>query len=94
MAAAMWGKVTFTNGRASARNFEDYRMLRMRDMPHVDTQIITSGAPLGGVGEAGVPPIAPAIANAFAALTGQRLRTLPLTGPQSVVNEIFASGFE
>ena len=94
MAAALWGKVTFTNGRASARNFEDYRMLRMREMPQVSVQIITSGAPIGGVGEPGVPPVAPAIANAWAALTGQRLRTLPLTGAQSTVNEIFASGFE
>jgi len=94
MTAAMWGKVTFTNGRASARNFNNYRMMRMRDMPQIDVQIITSGAPLGGVGEAGVPPIAPAIANAYATLTGQRLRTLPLTGPQSVVDPIFTSGFE
>ena len=94
MTAALWGKVTFTNGRASARNFDNYRMMRMRDMPQVDVQIIASGAALGGVGEAGVPPIAPAIANAYARLTGQRLRTLPLTGPQSLVDQVFASGFE
>ena len=94
MTAALWGKVTFTNGVASARNFNDYRMMRMRDMPQIDVQIITSGAPLGGVGEAGVPPIAPAIANAYAALTGQRLRTLPLTGAQSIADNVFANGFE
>jgi len=94
MTAALWGKVTFTNGTASARNFNNYRMMRMADMPQIDVQIIESGAPMGGVGEVGVPPVAPAIANAFAALTGQRLRTLPLTGPQSVVDEVFADGFE
>ncbi len=94
MTAAMWGKVTFTNGTASARNFDNYRMMRMRDMPQIDVQIIASGAPIGGVGEPGVPPIAPAIANAYATLTGQRLRTLPLTGPQSVSDDIFTNGFE
>ncbi len=94
MTAALWGKVTFANGTASARNFNNYRMMRMRDMPTIDVQIIESGAPMGGVGEVGVPPIAPAIANAFARLTGQRLRTLPLTGPQNVVDSIFADGFE
>lgn len=94
MTAALWGKVTFANGVASARNFDNYRMMRMRDMPQVDVQIIASGAALGGVGEAGVPPIAPAIANAYARLTGQRLRTLPLTGPQNLPDTVFASGFE
>jgi isoquinoline 1-oxidoreductase beta subunit len=94
MTAALWGKVTFTNGRASARNFDNYRMMRMRDMPQVDVQVISSGAPIGGVGEPGVPPVAPAIANAWAALTGQRLRTLPLTGPQTVNDSVFRSGFE
>ena len=46
-------------------------------MPGIAVQIIQSGAPLGGVGEPGVPPVAPAIANAYARLTGQRVRTLP-----------------
>jgi isoquinoline 1-oxidoreductase beta subunit len=94
MTAALWGKVTFSNGTASAHNFNNYRMMRMRDMPQIDVQIIESGAAMGGVGEVGVPPIAPAIANAFARLTGQRLRTLPLTGPQNVSDSIFANGFE
>ncbi|HSE12536.1 MAG TPA: molybdopterin cofactor-binding domain-containing protein [Rudaea sp.] len=94
MTAALWGKVTFANGVASARNFDNYRMTRMRDMPQIDVQVITSGAALGGVGEAGVPPIAPAIANAYATLTGQRLRTLPLTGAQNITDHVFTSGFE
>ncbi len=94
MTAALWGKVTFANGTASARNFNNYRMMRMSDMPQIDVRIIESGAPMGGVGEVGVPPIAPAIANAYARLTGQRLRTLPLTGPQRVADDIFDNGFE
>lgn len=96
MTAALWGKMTFTNGRASPTNFGDakYRMMKMRDMPQVSVQIIESGEALGGVGEPGVPPIAPAIANAYAALTGTRLRTLPLTGPQATIDSIFTTGFD
>ena len=93
--AALWGKMTFQNGIASPRNFDEYRMLRMRDMPQIDVQVIQSGvANLGGVGEPGVPPIAPAVANAYAALTGTRLRTLPLTGPQSIHDVVFSNGFD
>lgn len=94
MTAALWGKMAFQNGRPSPRNFNQYKMMRMRDMPQIDVQVIQSGAALGGTGEPGVPPIAPAIANAYAALNGTRLRSLPLTGPQSVQDGIFASGFE
>ena len=75
------------------RNFNTYRMLRMREMPQIDVQIINSGGPLGGVGEPGVPPIAPAVANAFARLTGQRLRSLPLV-PQAAADTIFGDGFD
>lgn len=78
LSAALWGQVTFTGGQASARNFSNYRVLIMKEAPLISTQIIQSGAPLGGVGEPGVPPIAPAIVNAYARLTGKRVRTLPL----------------
>ena len=79
LSSAMWGKINFTNGTANVRNFNSYRMLRMREMPKVSVQIIeTAGVPIGGVGEPGVPPLAPAIANAYARLTGKRLRSLPL----------------
>ena len=94
MTAALWGKMSFQNGRPSPRNFNQYKMMRMRDMPQIAVQVIQSGAALGGTGEPGVPPIAPAIANAYAALNGTRLRTLPLTGPQSVQDGIFADSFE
>lgn len=94
MTAALWGRMAFQNGRPSPRNFNQYKMMRMRDMPQIDVEVIQSGAALGGTGEPGVPPIAPAIANAYAALNGTRLRSLPLTGPQSLQDGIFASGFE
>lgn len=99
MTAALWGEMKFTAGVVSPRNFNGYKMLRMRDMPVVSVQVIQGGPPIGGVGEPGVPPIAPAIANAYATLTGTRLRTLPLTGLQSApptppTDDIFADGFD
>ena len=77
LSAALWGQVTFTAGKASARNFSNYRVLRMSEAPTISVQILQSGAALGGVGEPGVPPIAPAVANAYAKLTGTRVRSLP-----------------
>lgn len=78
LTAAMWGRMTFTNGVASPRNFDRYRVTRMRDMPQIEVAIVASDAAPGGVGEPGVPPIAPAVANAWARLTGTRVRSLPL----------------
>ncbi len=77
LSAAMWGEVKFTNGTANVRNFSNYRVLLMREAPVISVKIIQSGAPIGGAGEPGVPPIAPAVANAYAKLTGTRVRTLP-----------------
>jgi isoquinoline 1-oxidoreductase beta subunit len=59
-------------------NFHDYPVLRLGEMPKVEVHIVPSTEKSGGVGETGVPPIAPAVANAVFALTGQRLRELPL----------------
>jgi isoquinoline 1-oxidoreductase beta subunit len=59
-------------------NFDDYRVLRLPEMPRVEVHIVPSRERPGGVGEPGTPPIAPAVANAVAALTGRRLRELPL----------------
>lgn len=87
LSAAMWGHVTFNKGVVSPRNFSGYRMTRMREMPQINVKIISSGAALGGVGEPGVPPIAPAIANAYARLTGKRLRSLPFFPRQSSMGE-------
>lgn len=78
LASILWGQVKFTNGVASVKNFNNYRMLRMREMPVVEVQVVNSGTPSGGIGEPATPPIGPAIANAYAKLTGIRVRTLPM----------------
>jgi isoquinoline 1-oxidoreductase subunit beta len=77
LAAALWSEVTLVHGRVQQRNFNDYRPLRIVEMPAVEVYIVPSGAPPTGVGEPGVPPIAPAVANAFFHLSGQRVRRLP-----------------
>jgi len=77
LAAALWSEVTLVQGRVQQRNFDDYRPLRIDDMPTVEVHIVPSGAAPTGVGEPGVPPIAPAVANALFHLTGQRVRRLP-----------------
>ena len=66
------------------RDSHDYPLLRMNEMPQVEVHIVPSKEKPGGVGEPGVPPIAPAVANAVFALTGARLRTLPMT-PEAVL---------
>jgi isoquinoline 1-oxidoreductase beta subunit len=68
-------------------NYHDYRVLRMNEMPVVEVHIVPSTDKMGGVGEPGVPPIAPAVANAVAKLTGQRLRELPLRLSPAVAGE-------
>jgi isoquinoline 1-oxidoreductase beta subunit len=60
------------------RNFHDYPMLRMNEMPEVEAHIVPSTDKMGGVGEPGVPPVAPALANALFAVTGKRIRRLPI----------------
>lgn len=77
LAAAMWNEITLTHGRVQQRNFDGYRPLRIAEMPVVEVHIVPSGAAPTGVGEPGVPPIAPAVANALFYLTGQRVRRLP-----------------
>ena len=81
LGAALHSKLSFKDGRVQQSNFHDYQVLRLSEMPVVEVHIVPSTEKMGGVGEPGVPPIAPAVANAVAALTGQRLRELPLTLP-------------
>jgi isoquinoline 1-oxidoreductase subunit beta len=78
LTAALYGEITIKNGRVEQSNFPSYDMLRMAQSPRIDTYIMPSTLPPGGVGEPGTPPIAPAVANALFALTGKRLRKLPL----------------
>jgi isoquinoline 1-oxidoreductase beta subunit len=78
LTAALYGEITFEKGRVKQRNFHDYRMLRMHEMPEVEAHIVPSTDKMGGVGEPGVPPVAPALANAIFALTGKRIRRLPI----------------
>jgi len=78
LTAALWGEITIDKGRAQQGNFDSYRMLRMADMPAVDVHIVPSTEAPGGVGEPGTPPIAPAVCNAIFALTGKRIRKLPI----------------
>jgi isoquinoline 1-oxidoreductase subunit beta len=79
LSAALWGDITLQNGRVQQRNFNDYRVLRLNETPEIDVHIIPSGAAPGGIGETGVPCVAPAICNAIFAATGKRLRSLPIS---------------
>src|SRR5260221_8403033 len=78
LTAALYGEITFEKGRVKQRNFHDYPMLRMNEMPEIEAHIIPSEERMGGVGEPGVPPIAPALANAIFTVTGKRVRQLPI----------------
>ena len=79
LTAALHGQLTFKDGRVLQSNFHDYPILRINEAPVVEAHIVPSTEKPGGVGEPGLPPIAPAVANALFKLTGQRLRSLPLT---------------
>ncbi len=79
LSAALHSTLTIADGQVQESNFDDYKVLRLAEMPEVDVHIVESTDPPGGIGEPGTPPIAPAVANAVFALTGKRLRDLPLT---------------
>ncbi|AUN29438.1 xanthine dehydrogenase family protein molybdopterin-binding subunit [Niveispirillum cyanobacteriorum] len=79
LSAGLYEAVTVKDGRAEQRNFDSYRLMRHSEAPPViDVHFINSGEALGGVGEPGLPPTFPAVANALSAATGKRLRQLPL----------------
>jgi isoquinoline 1-oxidoreductase beta subunit len=86
LTAALYGRIDIDQGAIQQGNFHEYPLIRLNECPAVETHIVPTGAAPQGVGEPGVPPIAPAVANAIFQLTAQRLRTLPLTlnpAPQS-----------
>ena len=78
LSAAITGEITFAKGRVEQQNFWDYEPLRLHQCPPIAVRILENGTRLRGIGEPGTPPAAPALANAIFALTGQRIRTLPL----------------
>jgi isoquinoline 1-oxidoreductase subunit beta len=78
LSAALYGKITIQDGRAQQTNFGDYPLMRIHETPKIHTDIVEIGSPLGGVGEPGVPPVAPALIAALYSATGRFVRNLPL----------------
>lgn len=78
LSAAIHGEITFENGEVSQTNFPDYDALRIHNTPKIEVKILDANNRIGGVGEPGTPPAAPALANAIFDLTGKRARQLPL----------------
>jgi len=79
LGAVYYGEIELKNGRAAQRNFDSYKSLRIYEMPKVEVYIVPSTAAPTGVGEPGVPPLAPAVANAVAKLGGPKVRRLPFS---------------
>jgi len=78
LSATLFSEITFKKGRVEQNNFHNYKLLRMKHMPVIEVHIMPSEEKSGGVGEPGVPPIAAAVANAVFAVTGKRIRRLPI----------------
>jgi isoquinoline 1-oxidoreductase subunit beta len=79
LSAALHGEITFADGRVVQSNFHDYPVLRIDETPAIHVTIVNSGERMGGAGEPGTPPIAPAVTNAIYAATGKRVRKLPIS---------------
>ncbi len=78
LSPALYSEITLRNGRPLQSNFHDFGVARMHQIPPIEVHLVPSAGKMGGIGEVGVPPLAPAIANAVFTLTGERLRELPL----------------
>jgi len=78
LTAALYGNITIHKGRVQQSNFNDYRMLRINEIPEIEVHLIKSGEAPGGIGETGVTAAPPALGNALYAATGIRLRRLPI----------------
>jgi len=80
---SLFGEITVKDGVVEQSNFHQIRMLRLHEAPHVDVHFVESTAPISGLGEPAVPPLAPAVANAVFRATGNRIRTLPFIGKKT-----------
>jgi isoquinoline 1-oxidoreductase beta subunit len=89
LGTALKEQVRFANGGPKSANFDDYKLMKMSDVPEIEVHIVKSTEAIGGIGEPGVPPTAPAVANAVFAATGARIRRIPLT-PETVLAAIKA----
>ena len=78
LSSTLWGEVTIVGGKVAQTNFNNYRVLRNNELPELDVHLMESDEAPGGIGEAAVPLVAPALCNAIFAATGKRLRTLPI----------------
>ncbi len=79
LSAAMFGEITFKDGAVEQKNFHQFDSLRMHQTPRIEVKVLQTGGPIRGIGEPGVPPAAPALANAIFEATGKRIRELPLS---------------
>jgi isoquinoline 1-oxidoreductase beta subunit len=79
LSTALMEEVRFAKGGVASANFDDYRLIRMSEVPEIEVHIVKNTDKIGGIGEPGVPPLAPALANAFFNATGTRIRRIPLT---------------
>ena len=79
LSLAMFGEITAKDGKIEQSNFHDYPVLRMKDCPKIDVEVLVTDNPSTGVGEPAVPPLAPALLNAVFAASGTRYRELPLS---------------
>jgi len=78
LSATLNGEITIEKGGVAQSNFHEFEVLRINEMPQIDVHIVESKEAPGGVGEPGLPPIAPAVANAVFSATGKRIRKLPI----------------
>jgi isoquinoline 1-oxidoreductase beta subunit len=83
LGAVLYGAITLKDGMVEQANFDTYQVLRIDEMPKVEVHIVASAEPPTGVGEPGVPPLGPAVANAVFAATGKRIRALPFAANKS-----------
>ena len=78
LSAMLYEEISIKNGATTAGNFDDYPILTAQQMPDIEVAFINGGGALGGIGEAGTPPIAPAVVNGVFALTGRPVRSIPI----------------